>query len=633
MLRSELASRLTRILVLSAQLWWCASAGSQDIPSAPGKPAGPVFASEKAKAEALGKVRLLADLIRAMKDDAARVQGLAMVGRAACNFDPDLARETFGRALEIMRAAEPRASASLRWTLLPQIARCDPGMAYSLNAAKLEDENDLSQTADAAADISAASMLREEDPAHAGLFLRRAVRAGLSDGQMQSAMLTLMKLRTQNMAAADATFLFLLARLRAELRPEADRVLLVGNYLFMSPPIPGMPEQARADGIMLTSVGSGRQGRVGTWNLTEDRPGMNPAMVRPYLEAALDIFSRPVQEPSKQASDFVALQQLAGKVPRFAPDLAPQFALLRDRLAPHVAETLRQPASYRSLSDPNSGPSIEDRIAAEPNPIKRDEWRLRRLSSAASRDDMTTTRKHVAEIEDKELREAAIRLLQFFDAAKAISDGKLQDAEGMIRSMLPGAKRALLALDLASAYLEKGEREAAESWWTRAIAGDTRIRAGHGAGLLLAVAGTAMRFDHEAGLAALDSAVQAFNSESRSSATSPRQDEGYPWNPLAPKAEKQMDRALIRFTGSGFWEEVYHGNYATQFRLVVKAIGTVDFSAELMIRTGKDAERTQAIVVKLEDESRRATALASLARAYLETATKPVQKAASSAVP
>lgn len=582
------------------------------------------------KSKALGRVRLLADLIHSMKDDTARVRGLALVGREVCSFDKELSLETFARALQIVQAAESATRASLRRTLLPQIARCDPETVYKLNAAKAEDENDASNTADSATDLFTAAMLRDEDPANASLFLNRALQSGLTEPQMQNAMVTLMGLRARDMAAADATFLSLLARLRAELRPEANHLLLVGNYLFTPPPMPGVPEQYRVEGIMMTTIGAGRPGWVSTWNLADDRPGMNPALVRPYLEAALDILSRPVQDPRQQAADFVALHQLAAKVPRFAPDLAPQFALLRDRLAANVSEMLRRPTSYNILNDPNTGPSIEDRIAAEPNPTKRDEWRLRLLSSASSRNDLARARKLVAEIEDKDLREALSRVLQFFDAAKAISEGKLREAEEIVAPMLTGAKRALLALGLVSAYLQKGERDPATAWLkiagTEAGLADNPARAP----LLLAVAGAAMRLDREAGLAALDSAVNAFNRENR---PPPVPQFVAPLERRPPTAEKPTDRAIVQFTTSGFWEEMFHGNYLARFRLAVTGVGTADFTPELLIHTGADAERAQAIVVKLEDESRRATALSSLARAYLESAKMAPQKAAISAVP
>lgn len=589
-------------------------------------PPVPAFASEKAKAEAIGKVRLLADQIHALKMDAARVQGLAAVGRAACPYDKAAALEIFQRANEIVQRAQSREAASLRRSLLPQVARCDADLAFRWRAARLEEE--AGRTDDAITDLSTARELLDADPSLAARFLGPALEqlpdTPLQSAILQNAMITLMDLRKRNMEASDALFLSLLAALRRELRPEANRLLLIGNYLFTSPPFPGIPEQFRGAGIMFTTVGAGRPGGVSTLNLSEDRPGMNPALVRPYLEAALDILSRPVQDPKLQAEDFVALHQLAGKAPVYAPDLVPQFALLRERLQGNVSETLRQPSSYEILTRLNSGVSTEERLAAEPDPAKRDAMRLNSLAAAWTRNDIGEARKRAEGIEDKDVREFARQMVQFFDAGKAIADGRLQTAEELVRPMPPGAKRILLALGLAVALQEKNERDAAEAWWKLAAidarAVDYRARAS----LLLAVASVGMRFDHEVALGVLDESVRAFNSEATESSQVGRPvPEGVsPGSRMASKAGPLQDRTIIRSYGGGFLEEIYLRDYPNQFRLTVRGVDAWDFTPVLMSRVGTDAERAHAIVLKLVDEGKKANALSSLAGVYILNATK-----------
>lgn len=596
-----------------------------DPQSPPAAGAGPAaFTSEEAKAEAIGKVRLLADQIHALRSDAARVRGLGAVARTACTLDKDLARETFHRAHQIVQRASAGDVATLRRLLVPEVARCDGDLAYRFNSEAREDASDLSATGDALADLGASRATMDENPLLAGQFLSRAMQSQLSDEQLQHAMLVMMALRAKGGAAADAIFLAVLARLRAELRPEANRLLLIGNYLFSSPPLPGVPEERMANGITLTSVGVGRRGAVGTWNLMADRRGMNPAMVRPYLEAALDILSRPIQDARQQAADFVALHQLLDKVPRFAPELGAQFALLRERLAPNVSVLLRDPGSYKVLSGERSGPSTEDLIRAESDPVKRDARRLRVLAGAATRNSTGEARKHVQEIEDKELREQALLLLQFYDAGKAVAEGRLQAAEEAARLMPPGVKRALLALSLAVALLGKGEREQAESWWKTAVADAQTSDYSARANLWLAVTAVGMRFDREGALVSLAAAVTAFNrSEEPERATN----EPSPRNRMAAKASASNLAVVVIAYPFGFQQEMYHGDYASQFRLTAPGVDTWEFTPTLMSGVGREVERAHAIIMQLEDESLRANALASLARAYFENATKKTEQA------
>jgi len=586
--------------------------------------ASPTFASEEAKAEALGKVRLLADQIHAMKSDAARVRGLGGVGQAACTFDKEFARETFLRAYAIVQRAEANQRAALRRSLVPDVARCDGDLAYKFNSEAREDASDQSATGDPLADLGAARATMNENPALAGQFLGRAMQSQMSEPQLQGTMGTLMELRARDGAAADAIFLAVLARLRSELRPEANHLLLVGHYLFSSAPIPGVPEERMANAVVFTSVGMGRPGTVSTYNLMADRHGMNPALVRPYLEAALDILSRPIQDARQQAADFVALHQLTDKVPRFAPELAAQFALLRERLAPNVTGLLRDPDSYRVLNGVSFGPSTEELIRAESNPIRRDTRRLLALESAATRSAPGEARKHVSEIEDKELREQALLLLQFYDAGKAVAEGRLQAAEEAARLMPPGVKRALLALSLAAALHGKGERDQAESWWKTAV-GDAQISDyATRANLLLAVTAIGMRFDREAALVSLVAAVTAFN---RSEEPERETNEPSPRNRMAAKASASNLAVVVIAYPFGFQQEIYYGDYPSQFRLRAPGVDTWDFTPMLISGVERDVERAQAIVMQLEDESLRASALASLARAYFENATKKTEPA------
>ena len=628
--KNRLASRaLAGVAVLSAALCLATvrRTDAQSPPAAGARPAA--FTSEEAKADAIGKVRLLADQIDALRSDTARVRGLGALARASCNFDKDFALQTFHRAHQVVQRASASDAAALRRTLVPDVARCDGDLAYKLNSEAREDAGDTSANSGALADLQASRAMLNENPALAGRFLKRAMQSQMSEPEAQHAVQAMMELRAKDGAAADGIFLAVLARLRAELRPEAKRLLLIGHYLFTSPPFPGVPEELMANAVVRTSVGAGRRGAVATYNLVADRPGMNPALVRPYLETAFDILSRPIQDPSQQAADFVALYQLMEKVPRFAPDLATQFALLRERLSPNVTGLLRDPASYKVLNDMNSGPSIDDRIRAERDPVKRDAMRLRSLEGGATRNSTNETRKRVSEIEDKDLREQALLLLQFFDAAKAVAEGRLPAAEEAARAMPPGVKRALLALSLAAALHGKGERDRAESWWKIAFADAQTSDYAARANLLLAVTAIGMPFDREAALVALDAAVTSFNrSEESEMAHHRTTDDALPRNGVAAKSATSRVPTVVRAFPFGFLQEIYFGENASQFRLRAPGVDTSDFTPALMNGIGREVERAHAIVTQLADESLRASALASLARPYFENATKKPEQAA-----
>jgi len=590
------------------------------VPAPVATPApAPTFASEEAKKEALAQVRLLADQVFELRDAAARVRGLATIGRAACRYDKDFALETFLRAYPIVQRAAEREQFVLRRALIPQIARCDSALAYRLNAPKPEggSADQPATTSDVNSDLDAARVTLDEDPAQAAQFARRVADYALTDQQLQSFIMALMALRQKNAEAADSIFLALLAKVRGELRPEANRVLLLANYLFSGPRFPGTRIEAASVGVMFVSVGG-----LMTYHVGEAREGMNPQLVRPFLEAALDIFSRPVSDPRLQQFDYLALHQLLPHAQRYAPELAPLFTLRQQALNASVPDRFRDPATYRLLSPggPTNSLSLEQRIAAEATPAGRDRWRVQPLQAAWTRDDIAEARKFIAEIEDVDLRDRLNALIAFFDTRKAIEAGRTEEAAEMIRKMPPGPKRALLALGLSSATRLSSADEAL-SWWKMAAkdaeAADPRARAS----LLLAVTHRGFTLERATAMALLERAVREFNAAYKpADAPAQPRPEQSPWALTGPRTDPAADRSVVYAYPGGWYEEIQAGDFPSQFFLRVKDVTVWDFTPALLGGVGADAPQAQAIVANLDEETRRSAALASLATAYLENA-------------
>src|SRR5438045_8379873 len=94
--------------------------------------------------------------------------------------------------------------------------------------------------------------------------------------------------------------------------------MTLGVYLFTSPIIDPSLEEKGA--LAMQTIG----GEI-VVNLSKDRAGVPPTLIRAYLTAAVQVLARPVSDPHQQKLYYISGYQLLPKAQRFAPTLRPSL--------------------------------------------------------------------------------------------------------------------------------------------------------------------------------------------------------------------------------------------------------------------------------------------------------------------
>ncbi|HKY05242.1 MAG TPA: hypothetical protein VJQ56_10150, partial [Blastocatellia bacterium] len=250
----------------------------------------------------------------------ARTVTVAGLADALWKVDEPYARKLFLKAYETLKpigASDARAtkqnreqaeSSYLREQLLARIACRDPEMARRLVEREAESVDKAERVDSSEVFIASALDLAASKPDEALHLAERSLRGGVS-----RAMIDLLNiLRKKDEPAANNLFLKTLARFTAQPVVKIDDLVLLGTYVLTAP-VEGLPP----DGIMMTSVGG-----VMTYNITGNRPGVPAAVLRAYLDAAVNILVRPVADPKQKRLSYVAGYQLLPKVRQFLPERA-----------------------------------------------------------------------------------------------------------------------------------------------------------------------------------------------------------------------------------------------------------------------------------------------------------------------
>lgn len=557
--------------------------------------------------------------VRALSEPRAKVEGLSAVAQVFCRCYKAHSQSLFLEAHEAVLASGNQA-ADLRWLLLPEIARCDPDLAFQLNPKHgLDaDTTSLALPPDAAADIQSAFATKERDAASAWRFAGRALENGVSDEQLSQFLIFLMQFRKSDPSLADDLFRRTLLVLGREIRPSANRVLLVGNYVFTAPQIIEMVRrnpQFRDDGFVLMTVGN-----TTTYNIGANRVGIPPELVREFLHVALAIFSRPVAQRQEMERDFVALRQLLPKAAEFAPELSTAYVLLMERLAHHVARALNRDATYARLTaDWVSSPDqILTELETNPSWPRRQELLLRLAFSQLGSKDFERVKMTARELEDAHLAESLIDLATFSEARSALEEGDSNTAVQIAQRLAPGLKRSVLYAGLGAVALEVREVEQAWNWCTLARRDAEYVNSKYRPHVLVAIAKLFSSFDVPASHDTLRQAVEVFNSQQpKPQGRTPIEESTAPWD-QRNSANLQAESNEILFLGGRFSQVLESGRTRRYFSLNMKGVETLEFTPALYSNLVEDFDQTLAIVSDLADERTKSRALTSMARAFYD---------------
>jgi hypothetical protein len=580
---------------------------------------------------ALGRVRLLGDRIGELRDNSAKARAFTSLGDAVCKHDKDFARSIFLRANDALALAardeedeqvrnpskRPRFSPAnqIRSQLLAAATQCDAAFAAKLTPA--EPPKATTNPDEGSPDINAAYSLLNEKKDEAAQLAAKAMEGQPTDETYRSFSSFLLLLRRQDPPAADGLFLTAVGNLRAQPKPSGYQIMALGNYLFSSFDLTKQPEYA--DGYMLVTVGG-----VNVINLQFTRPGNTPQVLRAYLEASLDMLSRPATDTRLQQLDYAAAYLLLPRARESAPDLAPAFELAMKRLDPAVQERMRASAQERLANPPSFARPDEEQeseLASSADPAKRQRAAYSLALSALRRNDFARARKFVAEMENNEFRARFSSLIAFGEASKAVEDGRLEEATAATKGLLPGIERGLMFANIAASQIKKGEAKPALTLLDAAQREADEVSTSLRPAFLLAITSVLARADRDAALTLLSQAVIAFNE--RDTTEKPTDNSVRIISGRNPGAAE----ASFGAGATGFFMSLMVGGGFTSHPLRVKGIEAYDLDARLLRLFSADTERADAIVSQLREEVRLGPALAALAAAYLDAAQAKPAKA------
>lgn len=583
-------------------------------------------------AQALGHVRLLADRIGELRNHSAKTRALVSLGGTLCNYDKDFAQAVFLRAneaLQLVAREEEEEQArnpskrppfsvanDLRGQLTTAAAQCDAEIAALLRPA--DEAKEPSSANDTAPDLNAAMRLLDEKKDEARQLASKAMEGQPGDRTFQDFSLFLLRLRRQDPQAADQLFLTALSRLRAQPKPSSYHLMALGNYLFSSMDVAKIPESANS--ITFVIVGG-----VSVISLQFNRPGNSPQTVRTYLEASLDMLSRPPTDTRGQQLDYAAAYQLLPKSRESAPDLAPAFDLAMKRLDPSVPDRMKpsaQNSDLSRLSQPfaRSDEEYESDLTNTTDPEKRQALFYQIANAALRKGDFARARKFAADLENKEFRAQFLSLIDFGEAGKAVDDSRLEEALAAVKSLPAGVVRGLMLANIAAAQMKKGETKTGIALLDAAQREAEQVSLSLRPTFLVALISVLARADRDAALQLLTQAVAAFNERDKTEK---------PWdNTIRIMGGRSVSaaEASLRSNPTGFFMILTFGLSGSASLLRAKGIEAYDLNAKLLRLFSADAERAEAILSQLQDEARIGPVLAALAAAYLDAAQiKPVK--------
>src|ERR1043165_544659 len=491
--------------------------------------------AEEAKQQrklAVLRVHNFAEQVSSFKDAGTRIMTLAHLANILWKDDETYARQLFTKALDATRVQGDLSSAGsvslakLRLEVLALLAQHDPSLAKRLeSSAEGVDNDEGGRAKDSAgasnfsaneartANFKIAYELASTQPERSVEFARRSLR-----GRVFPYMnVLLLPLRAKNEAATNELFLETLTQLALDPSVDADTLLRLGTYVFTSPRVNARDPNTPPD---MTTV-AGVANMLGT-DITADRPGVPPALIRAYLEAAVSVIMRPLPPPDQRPRLYAAEYLLLPKAERYAPDLVPQIASAMQALTPNVPQELTQDSTYSNFKD--STPKDLDEDLKEIDKDQNEESRNGKYLSLAAdywgRNDFRNARAVASKITDTEARASLETLIDFGEGVRRLEREKDYDGAEKIAARLPqGVESAVLWLAIAHARAKSGASARASEAISSSLAAARKVDDARRPFLILSAASELARVDRVLAQITLAEAVKEFNARKKESLT------------------------------------------------------------------------------------------------------------------
>lgn len=447
----------------------------------------------------ISRVYSLAEAILGFHATSTKALTLARLAVLLWQDDEAYARQLFQRALDFSAPQanvsddDSRRISTLRSRIVTLIARRDSAWAKRLN-------RDATSSRD---NFRVANDILKDDPAKAVEFADRSLSAGVDPGMYS----LLLQLRAKDEAAANALFLKTVSRLGAQPSFDAIGFLLLGTYVFTAS---GM-DNSQPDMIAVTGVG-----RLMVPNLSGDRPGIPPGLVRAYLEVATVLLARPQPNSEQREGAYIAGRVLVAKAQRFAPDLVDRFLAAMSALAAVIPPEYMQDSTYKYLKPITQRPLSEqlEEIEKLPFELQRDARYMDLISTFYRNNDLRRAREMLLKISDLDLKDRLSRLISFGETRELIEKGvDLEKAETAINKLPAGIERSILWLAIAQANAKSGEPAHTQQALSSAMESARKVDDARRPFLILNAASQLARLDLDLGKTALAQAIKEFNKQ------------------------------------------------------------------------------------------------------------------------
>lgn len=522
------------------------------------------------KVKAIALVRF-ADLL--WKDDEIYARTLFTKALDACSVETDSSATDSPEASNAAYRLK-----GVRRQVIAQIARRDAALAQRLlEAETTEDEIAFDQvSARAQRNVETALSLVKENPDKATDFARQSLRSGVSPYMMS----LLKELRLKDEAAANRLFIDTLTRLAADPIADANNLLMLGTYIFTSPKV------SSADHTAVAYVGIEN---VMVCDITADRPNIPRELILAFLNVAVQVISRPTDDPKQQQLRYVIGYQLRPKAAMYAPHLVQPIVSAMHALMPVIPPPLAREETYSSIKGigiKNTEENLRD-IEKLKNESMRDEQYLSLVFTLWMQDDFAQARVVYNNVGDTKLRGQLADIVAFGEGVKMLKSGQVSAAAEAADKLPQGVARAALWLGIARARVKGGNEQLITEAIDAALAAARNVNDGRRPLLTLA-AGELARLDVVRTKALLVEAVRQFN------------------------AQETESFANVK------WEQsIEFGSVARSFPLKVKGV-EYGFNQVLATSAAIDFEGTAAAIMELKSEVPLAQALVSLATAALK---------------
>jgi len=495
---------------------------SQEVNRSPAKKTDSSLLSPKMSTEQrermVARVRSFADRILDFQDDRTKIIALADLANLLWRDDEPFARQLFQKALDLCipktEGALPeskqtaRLLTSLRHQVIARIAKCDAGWAQRLietNASSNGKDTDIAARTQSY--LTAALSIFNDKPSKAAEFAERSLDHGIVKSMLYALNYFLGDLHSKDETLANALFIEILDRLVAEPAVDANDLLLLGTYVFTSPTFDNPAKHGSIQWVLVD--------QLPVINISADRPGVKPAIVRAYLDSAIKILTRPVSDLKQRQLYYVAAYQLLPKAQQFAPDRVPELAEAMRALTPDIPQSLTQESTYTILR--RTGPLALDEEMRDINNIS-DEQRsqVRYLALAHSlwqRGEFYDARAIAAKIKYPSTRTQLMTLIDFGEAAKLIERGETTLAEEKAAKLSAGVERAVLWLGIARARAEEGDIQRASEAINFALSTARQVDDARRPFLILSASAQLAHFDPVITGPTLTEAIREFNAQ------------------------------------------------------------------------------------------------------------------------